>query len=236
MDNSSILEELETLEKFVKETPCGEIIKIKDFIVEQLKINLRKMEGIDDLSISQRLLDLADRLRIISCLPPERWSCKLSDLRLDKTSLIVQRVEKFRDSYLENQEGLSKNTVRMRQKRQFSDFEMNIIANGEGIDIGCSVNPISASAVGFDMEDGDANEITKYVNRPFDWVYSAHCLEHMYDPYKTLPEWWKLVKSGGYMIIYVPDEDLYEQGHFPSIYNPDHKTTFTIKKEKSWSP
>jgi hypothetical protein len=33
----------------------------------------------------------------------------------------------------------------------------------------------------------------------------------------------------------VPDEDLYEQGVFPSAYNQDHKWTFAIFKEQSWS-
>ena len=34
----------------------------------------------------------------------------------------------------------------------------------------------------------------------------------------------------------VPDEDLYEQGVFPSRFNPDHKATFTVAKRRSWSP
>lgn len=34
----------------------------------------------------------------------------------------------------------------------------------------------------------------------------------------------------------MPDEDLYEQGVFPSRFNADHKSTFTISKYQSWSP
>jgi hypothetical protein len=34
----------------------------------------------------------------------------------------------------------------------------------------------------------------------------------------------------------VPDEDLYEQGIWPSEFNVDHKHTFTICKARSWSP
>jgi hypothetical protein len=34
----------------------------------------------------------------------------------------------------------------------------------------------------------------------------------------------------------VPDEDLYEQGVWPSTFNDDHKWTFTIDKRQSWSP
>ena len=38
------------------------------------------------------------------------------------------------------------------------------------------------------------------------------------------------------MIVIVPDEDLYEQGVFPSRFNDDHKATFTLSKRQSWSP
>ena len=34
----------------------------------------------------------------------------------------------------------------------------------------------------------------------------------------------------------VPDEDLYEQGIWPSAFNPDHKATFRIDRPLSWSP
>jgi hypothetical protein len=37
------------------------------------------------------------------------------------------------------------------------------------------------------------------------------------------------------LFVVVPDEDLYEQGVFPSRFNDDHKATFTIAKAKSWS-
>lgn len=117
----------------------------------------------------------------------------------------------------------------------WTDEEKNIILNGKGIDIGCGNSPIHPDCCKFDVEDGDANEITKYINEQFDYVFSSHCLEHMFDPYAALKEWWGLVRSGGTMIILVPDEDLYEQGMFPSQFNTDHKWTFTISKRKSWS-
>lgn len=106
---------------------------------------------------------------------------------------------------------------------------------GKGIDIGCSNSPVFENVRCFDIEDGDANYITKYVNEQFDFVYSSHCLEHMHDPEQAILEWWKLVKVGGHLFFTVPDEDLYEQGVFPSRFNPDHKKTFTISKTKSWS-
>jgi len=106
---------------------------------------------------------------------------------------------------------------------------------GHGIDIGCGPDPVRADAIRFDRENGDANRITDFVHQEFDYVYSSHCLEHMDDPRQAILEWWKLVKPGGHLFVVVPDEDLYEQGAFPSRFGPEHKATFTISKAKSWS-
>jgi SAM-dependent methyltransferase len=106
---------------------------------------------------------------------------------------------------------------------------------GAGIDIGCGPDPVTPDARRFDLEHGDANVISQFVREQFDFVYASHCLEHMHDPRKTILDWWKLVKPGGHLFILVPDEDLYEQGVFPSRFNDDHKATFTISKASSWS-
>jgi SAM-dependent methyltransferase len=107
---------------------------------------------------------------------------------------------------------------------------------GKGIDIGCGADPVTPTARRFDKEDGDANRISDYIKEEFDFVYASHCLEHMHEPKSAILEWWKLVKVGGHLFILVPDEDLYEQGIFPSRFNDDHKATFTLCKAASWSP
>jgi SAM-dependent methyltransferase len=120
-------------------------------------------------------------------------------------------------------------------KKYWGDLEKSVLT-GKGIDIGCGPDPVTPDARPFDLGQGDANVVSKYVTEQFDYVYSSHCLEHMHDPRATILDWWKLVKPGGHLFILVPDEDLYEQGVFPSRFNPDHKSTFTISKAKSWSP
>jgi len=109
--------------------------------------------------------------------------------------------------------------------------------HGKVIDIGAGPDLVCAWAERFDIEDGDANVITKY-RQPgtYDAVHSSHCLEHMHDPESALGEWWALLKPGGYMVTVVPHEDLYEQGIWPSIFNSDHKATFRLDKSTSWSP
>lgn len=112
----------------------------------------------------------------------------------------------------------------------------NTATSGYGIDIGCGPDPVKPDVRRFDVEHGDANKISQFVKDQFDFVYSSHCLEHMHNPRATILDWWKLVKPGGYLFVIVPDEDLYEQGVFPSRFNTDHKATFTISKAISWSP
>jgi SAM-dependent methyltransferase len=58
----------------------------------------------------------------------------------------------------------------------------------------------------------------------------------MFDPATAVAQWWSLVKPGGYLVLVVPHEDLYEQGLWPSKFNPDHKFTFRLDKAESWSP
>jgi SAM-dependent methyltransferase len=122
-----------------------------------------------------------------------------------------------------------------KSRRLWGPLELSVL-KGKGIDIGCGKDPVAPDVRRFDIKDGDANEITKYVNDSFDFVYSSHCLEHMRDPKDAILGWWHLVRVGGHLFFTVPDEDLYEQGVFPSRFNRDHKATFTIFKETSWSP
>ena len=120
--------------------------------------------------------------------------------------------------------------------KQFWGSVEKAATSGRGIDIGCGPDPVTPDARRFDLEDGDANVASQFVKEQFDFVFSSHCLEHMHDPRLTILDWWKLVKPDGHLFVLVPDEDLYEQGVFPSRFNPDHKATFTISKAKSWSP
>lgn len=109
--------------------------------------------------------------------------------------------------------------------------------SGRVLDIGCGGDPVTPRAVPFDKPQGDANNILDYLApESFDCVHSSHALEHMRDVPKAFRDWWALVKPGGFMITVVPDEDLYEQGNWPSLFNSDHKATFRLDRATSWSP
>ena len=115
---------------------------------------------------------------------------------------------------------------------------------GHGLDIGGKPDPLSlymelfpmmSSIRTWDWEDGDAQFLASVADASLDFVHSSHCLEHLVDPAEGLNNWVRVVREGGYVIVTVPDEDLYEQGVFPSTFNRDHKWSFTIFKTKSWS-
>lgn len=120
-------------------------------------------------------------------------------------------------------------------RRLWSQLETDIL-KGRGIDIGSGPDPVTPDARPFDREHGDANVISQHVSDTFDFVFSAHCLEHMVDARAAILEWWKLVKPGGHLFVIVPDEELYEQGMWPSIFNADHKATFTMSQGANRSP
>ena len=115
---------------------------------------------------------------------------------------------------------------------------------GNGLDIGGKPDPLMLYKSLFcqirevrtwDWDNGDAQFLASVQDASFDFVHSSHCLEHLVAPQEGLINWLRVVRPGGYLVVTVPDEDLYEQGVFPSTFNRDHKWTFTIMKSRSWS-
>jgi hypothetical protein len=91
---------------------------------------------------------------------------------------------------------------------------------GDGLDIGAGpdglsryvgVFPLMRSVRDWDLADGDAQYLHGVPDNSVDFVHSSHCLEHMHSP------------------LTVPEMEMYERGHWPSQFNPDHKWRFTAK-------
>jgi ADP-heptose:LPS heptosyltransferase len=72
---------------------------------------------------------------------------------------------------------------------------------------------------------GDVERLEIFADSSFETVFSSHTLEHLQDYRGALREWWRLVKPGGFLILYLPHRD-----HYPRIGdpngNPDHKHDF----------
>lgn len=130
-------------------------------------------------------------------------------------------------------------------RRTYDSRFLNMFFVGNGIDIGAGSDslkhykmyfPLIKDVRAWDMPDGDAHYMNGVDDNAYDFVHSSHCLEHMHDPEVAFTNWIRICRPGGHIIVTVPDEDLYEQGEWPSTYNGDHKTTWTIFKKSSWSP
>lgn len=120
---------------------------------------------------------------------------------------------------------------------------------GKGIDLGCGPEKVleTVHCVGVDsLKDvglfgiqmkpdviADVTELKLFATGSFDWAFSSHTLEHI-PPEKvadTLREWMRVVRVGGHLILYLPDEEQYPKCVEPargitepeSGCNPDHK-------------
>jgi len=129
-------------------------------------------------------------------------------------------------------------------KRRIGTYIFNKVFSGEGIDLGCGKDCLKASdfpniisVEAFDKKQGDIQHMDNYKKpKSFDFVYSSHALEHLESPTSALLDWWDLIKFGGYLVLVVPDEDLYEMRRFKarSHYSREHKHSFTIYKKNTW--
>lgn len=50
----------------------------------------------------------------------------------------------------------------------------------------------------------EASDLAKIPDETYDFVLSSHCLEHCANPIKTVEEWRRVIRKGGYLLIVVP--------------------------------
>ena len=121
--------------------------------------------------------------------------------------------------------------------------------NGRGLDLGCGCDRITKTAIGIDLQQPnpmlrpsqaqlpwDAADLSMFASRSMDFVFSAHLLEHLEHPEKVLLEWWRVVKHDGYMVLYLPIEELYQNfaKDDPTGINQQHKYCPTPADIEKW--
>lgn len=114
--------------------------------------------------------------------------------------------------------------------------------HGRMLDIGCGPYKVLPWAIGVDsghhwgmmgvdvrVEDGAKLDL--FTSQSCDTVYSSHLLEHF--DYERVPavlnEWMRVLKKGGHLILYVPDEAEYPPVGHPHA-NPDHRWNVNYDK------
>jgi len=90
---------------------------------------------------------------------------------------------------------------------------------GTGLDIGCGPYKVWPHLIGVDnmhhaREFGwkmkpdivsEAHNLRVFSDNSMDFVFSSHTLEHIEDTARALSEWWRVIKPGGYLILYLPN-------------------------------
>jgi predicted SAM-dependent methyltransferase len=111
--------------------------------------------------------------------------------------------------------------------------------NGYGLDLGFGGDKIQPSAIGVDLPipytqvgkdpvqlGGDARHLIWFRDEVLDYVYSSHLLEDFpaNETRTVLVEWLRVLKVGGSLILYQPDEQVF-RAHCKATgqpYNSSH--------------
>ncbi len=116
-------------------------------------------------------------------------------------------------------------------------YEIVEYTRGKGLDLGCGPfkafphfigvdNGHHAREFGWQMRPDvhvdTVEDLGLFASESMDFVFSSHTLEHLPDPGAALKEWARVVRPGGHLVLYVPDEDQYPKVGEPGA-NPDHK-------------
>lgn len=100
---------------------------------------------------------------------------------------------------------------------------------GCGLDLGCGgnepdahyhrENKITPLAIGVDLAQtnltGDAANLFWFKDNILDYIFSSHLLEHLERPEAAIKEWFRVLKPGGYLVLYLP-----LTGHYPDPGQP----------------
>jgi SAM-dependent methyltransferase len=117
---------------------------------------------------------------------------------------------------------------------------------GSGLDLGFGGDPINRDAIRVDLPNqygavglqaaqlrGDAGDLRWFRDGTLDYIFSSHLLEDFQDTEAVLLEWWRVLRQGGRLIIFCPDEQIY-RAHCERTgqgYNVHHvHADFSLKK------
>lgn len=116
-------------------------------------------------------------------------------------------------------------------------YEIVPYTRGRGLDLGCGPSKAYAHFIGVDnltdtrlfgtrmqpdIVTPDCSDLSIFANESMDFVFSSHLLEHIADYKTAMAEWMRVIKIGGHLVMYLPDEDEYPKVGENGA-NPDHK-------------
>jgi ubiquinone/menaquinone biosynthesis C-methylase UbiE len=103
---------------------------------------------------------------------------------------------------------------------------------GSGLDLGAGMGKITPTALGIDWGsnginwEGNATDLHWFRDNVLDYVFSSHMLEHVDNEDTVLREWIRVIKPGGYLVLYLPDDEKFDNS--TQIENGEHKRVYTL--------
>lgn len=110
-------------------------------------------------------------------------------------------------------------------------FPWRDILRGDIIDVGSGDDPLK-QGMSLNLPDGGGDKLTDFFPASrFDVIHGSQVLEHAISPEDMLRSWITCLRKGGYIIVTVPDFELYEKGRWPSKFNGAHQTCWTMNND-----
>lgn len=122
---------------------------------------------------------------------------------------------------------------------------------GRGLDVGCGNDKAYPHFIGVDNGgvfgrgqgesiSSDIRDLSMFASGSMDFVFSSHALEDLEDTVGALTEWWRVIRPGGHLVLYLPHKSFYPNIGQPGG-NPHHKHDFlpqdiiaAMKEVGSW--
>lgn len=102
-------------------------------------------------------------------------------------------------------------------------WEVAPYLRGKGLDLGAGVFKVLPHVIAVDNGDHEvfghqikpdvrvdsAEDLSLFASASMDFVFSSHLLEHIIDYKAALKEWWRVIKQGGCLALYLPHKEFY---------------------------
>lgn len=129
---------------------------------------------------------------------------------------------------------LGAETMRSHARRLREGFYDRYLSGDHVLDIGyrggkADAEPVTAKATGIELDyPGYDGLHLPFEDMSQDAVFASHCLEHIVEWKATLADWFRVLRVGGYLVIAVPHQYLYERkADLPSRFNGNHRRFYT---------
>ena len=118
-------------------------------------------------------------------------------------------------------------------------YRVASLCKGLGLDLSCSGEKIVKDAIGigqgshanFDLDLSANDALRMFSSNSFDYVFDAHQLGNFRVFAEPLLEWWRVVRQGGYLILYQQDKEYYPHVGTPGA---DDKRQIDLSWEEVW--